>query len=274
MERMALSCLLLVAAAVIYLVVGIAAVRSQTVRGSVAPGWVRMLAVLGLAVHAAGIFVEMFAPDVIHFGFGMAVSAMTFIAALITVIESYVHRVTALTALVMLVSAAGSVLPVVFPGESYLAQTWSTVFRVHLLAAISAYSFMMIAVVQAVLLMRMDRNLKNPAAGLETGLLANMPNLLAMERILFRIVACGFACLSLVLVLGGFATMQAHGVPYVLEHKTVLTWLSWAVFAVLLIGRYGFGWRKKQALVWFWTGIVFLCVAYLAYRFIIEIFLL
>ncbi|MDO4937693.1 MAG: cytochrome c biogenesis protein CcsA [Sutterellaceae bacterium] len=274
MDQMALSYLLLVVAAIAYLTAGIGVVRILQVKGAVAPDWMRNVAFAGFAVHVAGVFVEMFASDVIHFGFGMAVSAMLLIAVLITLIESCVHRVTVLTGLVLIMAAAGSVLPVIFPGEIYRSETWSMLFRVHLLVALSAYSFMSIAVIQAVLLMRMDKQLKSPMADTDKGILANMPNLLAMERILFRIVACGFVCLTLVLVLGGFATMQAHGVPYVLDHKTVMTWLAWVVFAILLVGRYGFGWRKKKALTWFWAGIVVLAVAYLVYRFLIETFLM
>lgn len=274
MNQMALSYLLLVVAAVAYLLAGIGMVRSLQVKGAVAPAWMRSLAFAGFAVHVVAVFVEMFASDVIHFGFGMAVSAMLLIAVLITLIESCVHRVTGLTGLVLIMAAAGSVLPVVFPGEIYRSETWSMLFRVHLLVALAAYSFMTIAVIQAVLLMRMDKQLKSPSQASETGILANMPNLLAMERILFRIVACGFVCLTLVLILGGFATMQAHGVPYVLDHKTVMTWLAWIVFAILLVGRYGFGWRKKKALTWFWAGVFVLAVAYLVYRFVIETFLM
>lgn len=273
MNQMAVSYLFLTAAAVMYLLCGIGMVRAMRVQGAVAPGWMRLGACLGMVLHFAGVFVEMFASEVIHFGFGMAVSTMLLIAVLITVIQSYVHRVTPLTGLVLIVAAAGSVLPVIFVGEMYRSETWSLLFRVHLLAALAAYSFMIIAVVQAILLMRMDRQLKSPMSEKESGILTNMPNLLAMERILFRIVACGFVCLTLVLVLGGFATMQSHGVPYVLDHKTVMTWLSWIVFAILIVGRYGFGWRKNKALAWFWTGVFFLAVAYLVYRFVIEMFL-
>lgn len=268
---MTIGNLLLVLASLAYLVSGVGMVRTLKGREARAPGWLRALSCVGLAMHTGGVFAEMFSGEQIHFGFGMAVSAMLLIAVAITLVQSFVHRVTTLTALVLLVSAAGSVLPVVFVGETYLAQTWSVLFRVHLLVALAAYSFMTIAVVQAVLLMRMDRKLKNPVAdGPVDGLLANMPNLMAMERILFRIIACGFVCLTLVLVLGGFATMQAYGVPYVFDHKTVMTWLAWVVFAILLVGRYGFGWRKKQALFWFWAGIAVLSLAYLVYRLLLE----
>ncbi len=274
MDQMALSCLLLVAATLGYLVSGIGILRAMRIQGGVTPEWMRNLAFGGFILHVAGIFVEMFASDAIHFGFGMAVSAMLMIAVLITLVESCVHRVTGLTGLVLLVAAAGSVLPVVAPGEVYRSETWSLLFRVHLLAALSAYSFMSIAVIQAILLMRMDKQLKSPERATETGILVNMPNLLAMERILFRIVACGFVCLTFVLIIGSMATLQSHGVVFVLEHKTVMTWLAWVVFAILLVGRYGFGWRKKKALSWFWVGVSVLAVAYLVYRFVIETLLM
>lgn len=112
--------------------------------------------------------------------------------------------------------------------------------------------------------------MSNPVSINQNGLLSNMPSLLAMERILFRIVACGFVCLTLVLILGTLATHEAHGTYFVLEHKTILTWLSWLVFAVLLAGRRFLGWRKKKALALFWAGIGFLAVAYLVYRFVLD----
>ena len=178
--------------------------------------------------------------------------------------------INGLMGIVIIVSAFGTALPVVFQGELYPAQEWSILFRVHLLTALAAYSFMTIAVVQAVLLTRKEREVANPATLNQGGLLSSMPSLLAMERILFRIVACGFVCLTLVLVLGAMATYELHQTYFIFEHKTILTWLSWIVFAVLLAGRYFLGWRKKKALAWFWAGIVFLAVAYLVYRFVLD----
>ncbi|MFR3635302.1 MAG: hypothetical protein ACLTVB_04365 [Sutterella sp.] len=50
-----------------------------------------------------------------------------------------------------------------------------------------------------------------------------------------------------------------------LDHKSVLTWISWAIFAILLLGRTFAGWRAKTALVWFWVGVGLFCIAYLGY---------
>ena len=44
-------------------------------------------------------------------------------------------------------------------------------------------------------------------------------------------------------------------------------------FAVLMVGRYFFGWRNKRALMLFWAGYAFLVAAYVVYRFVIELFL-
>ena len=84
-----------------------------------------------------------------------------------------------------------------------------------------------------------------------------MPGLVVMERIFFRIVAAGFLCLTLVLVTGSIATKEQYGVFIHLDHKMILTWLSWAIFGSLLAGRYFAGWRAKT---------------YVGYSFILEVF--
>ena len=93
-----------------------------------------------------------------------------------------------------------------------------------------------------------------------------------MERIFFRIVFIGFLFLTAVLVTGAFATKETYGVFIHLDHKMILTWIAWALFGVLLLGRRIAGWRAKTALRWFWAGFAALAVAYLGYSFILEVF--
>ena len=230
---MALSEILLVVAALAYLVCGVGIVKVLNAPEAVAPAWLRTVGFVGFAAHAEGVLMNMFAPGAIRFGFGMAVSALLCISVAIVLVESLVHRINGLMGIVIVVSAFGTALPVVFQGELFPAQEWSILFRVHLLMALAAYSFMTIAVVQAILLTRKEREVANPATLNKGGLLSSMTY-------------------------------------FIFEHKTILTWLSWIVFAVLLAGRYFLGWRKKKALSWFWAGIVFLAVAYLVYRFILD----
>ena len=97
MDQLALSSLLLVLGALAYLASGILIVRALRAPGARAPVGLRMIALLGLVLHICGVATEMFLGDLIHFGFGMAVSAMLLIAVAITIIESFVHRINALT---------------------------------------------------------------------------------------------------------------------------------------------------------------------------------
>lgn len=275
MTQSVISWIPAVAAGLIYLAVGTRVVRGMS--GSQTPEALKALRwpALGAALlHLVAVGMEMFGPGVIHFGFGLAVSVAMLLAVAITLVESWVRKVSGLMGILLIVAAAGAVMPVFFSGETVPAETWSYLFRFHLLAALAAYSFMTIAFVQAVLLALLQRQLKDPAAATElSGLVANLPNLMAMERILYRIVLLGFVCLTLVLVLGAFATNDAYGQFFVFDHKTVLSWMAWIVFAVLLVGRYFFGWRNKKARAWFWAGYAILVVAYLVYRLVFELFL-
>ncbi len=49
--------------------------------------------------------------------------------------------------------------------------------------------------------------------------------------------------------------------------------LSWATFAVLLLGRWRFGWRGRNAVRMLYTGSVLLLLAYVGSRFVLEVVL-
>jgi ABC-type uncharacterized transport system permease subunit len=53
----------------------------------------------------------------------------------------------------------------------------------------------------------------------------------------------------------------------------VFSVLSWQTFAILLIGRAAFGWRGKRAVRVLYAGSVFLLLAYVGSRFVMEIIL-
>jgi ABC-type uncharacterized transport system permease subunit len=57
------------------------------------------------------------------------------------------------------------------------------------------------------------------------------------------------------------------------DHKTIFSILSWITFAVLLVGRFAFGWRGKRAVGVLYMGSAFLLLAYVGSRFVMEIIL-
>jgi len=98
-----------------------------------------------------------------------------------------------------------------------------------------------------------------------------------METLLFRVITVGFLLLSLTLASGMVFSEQLFGralefTPKI-AHKIVFSLLSWAVFAGLLIGHRFYGWRGRMAIRWTVSGFVFLLLAYVGSKFVLEVLL-
>lgn len=260
------------AAAFLYMAYGILILRSLSYAEARASATIRFGVLLGLILHVLSLSRNLFNPEAPTFGFGVALSVIMLAAVSVVFIESFIHRITVQMGLTLLVAVPATLMPIVFPGTALHNTTIA--FCVHLFAAILAYAFMAIAVVQAILLMKLQKQLKNhDIRDVQRGIISNVPNLMAMERILHRIVTCAFVSLTAVLVFGAAATQAVWGTYWHFDHKMALSFLSWVVYAALLIGRYFVGWGTKQSLRFFWAGTFFLIVAYLVYRMIGEVFL-
>lgn len=271
-KRMTLLTFCTVLAAVCYLGSGIAIVGAMKGTGSKASALIRWPVLLGVLLQGYSLHDLMFSEGGANFGFGFAMSEMFFFAVIILLIETWIHRLHGQFGIVLIAAAVGALLPLVFPGQAIASAEWTLVFRWHLILAIAAYAFLMIAFVHAILLTLQNRRLKMPALESEpSSFLDSMPGLVVMERIFFRIVSVGFAFITLTLIVGAFATHEAKGVWFYFDHKMILTWLAWILFGILLVGRAFAGWRAKTALSWFWAGFTFFVVAYFGYSFVLEL---
>jgi len=92
-----------------------------------------------------------------------------------------------------------------------------------------------------------------------------------MEALLFQMLAAGFVMQSLSLATG-FMFVEDLFAQH-LVHKTVLSILAWFVFAILLWGRWRYGWRGKTAIRWTLGGFVSLLLAYLGSKMVLELVL-
>ena len=79
--------------------------------------------------------------------------------------------------------------------------------------------------------------------------------------------------LTVTLVSGMLFTEQLFGKPLQLTHKSVFSVLGWLTFGALLFGRWRYGWRGRVALRWIIAGTVFVFLAYLGYKFVLEVVL-
>ena len=100
-----------------------------------------------------------------------------------------------------------------------------------------------------------------------------LPQVLALERPLVRMIAAAFVFLTLTLVTGIAFSETLFGRALRFDHKTVFALLSWLTFGLLLAGRWRYGWRGRTALRWTLTGFVMLLLAYVGSRFVLEVLL-
>ena len=225
-----------------------------------------LLALAHLAVLVQGLLED----GHIDFGFGNALSTVGLIMVALLWAGARLQPVPGLAVLVLPIAAL-CVLASAVPGRPHLlAYPGGALAALHLSLALVAFCTLAIAALQALLLMAFERRLHHAAARLPDGA---MPPLLTLERYLFRLVWIGFALLTLTLVSGAFFSEVLFGQPVRLNHKTIFTLLSWAIFAVLLFGRVRYGWRGRRALRWVVAGSALVLVGYVGSKFVLEVLL-
>lgn len=235
-----------------------------------APGWPHYAVLLPLTLHGILLFQTVFSEYGIYLGVGDALSITAWLAVLIYWFGNFFFNLQGLQALVVPLAALCSLLPAVFPATHPLLSTGLPAFKAHLLISLLAYGFFTIAALHVVLMSLLQRKLhghKLPA------FLENLPPLLTMETLLFRIIGAGFVLLTLTLGSGILFSEEMFGRPLQFNHKTLFGFISWIVFAVLLGGRQIYGWRGRIALRWTWGGLITLLLAYLGTKFVLEIIL-
>jgi ABC-type uncharacterized transport system permease subunit len=232
-----------------------------------------------LALHSFLLWSSLFSAEQLRFGFGQALSATLWIAVTIYWMESLFVRVEGMQPLVLGLAALCVPLPALFPGLLMPAYTQALEFRLHLTMAMLAYGLFMIAALHALLMTLVERRLHGGAAGARAeagmlgGSLANLPPLLTLEALLFRIITLGFALLTLTLATGAVFSETLFGQAMKFNHKTLFAVISWLIFAGLLIGRHLYGWRGRVALRWTLAGFISLLLAYVGSRFVLEVVL-
>ncbi len=230
--------------------------------------WPEAALAIGWLAHASSLALDVFGvgADIpgARFGFAPALSATVWIVLAVHSIENRLLPLPAVRRVLALAGAAVVLLAAIFPGESR-PQAGSPWLPLHWLLGVVSYGLLAVAVLHAGLLDTAERRLRSravpraPAPG-------PLP-LMQLERLTFRFVEVGFVVLTSALLLG------ASMAPWRWDHKTVLSLLGWAMFAVLIGGRHWRGWRGRQATRWVYAGGVLLLLAYMGSRFVLEVIL-
>lgn len=255
---------------------GVAALVGVTLRRGSArtrSPWVGTLLALAILGHGTILAQDVYGSGGLHFGFAQDLSATLLLACALLWVEGLLLPLGAMYVLVTPLAAGAALLPLAFHGA---VLEDSPALRVHLGASVLAYGMLMIATLHSVLMASMDRYLHRPLRDTSRAIgpiLAQMPSLLSLERLLFRQIGIGFVLLTATVASGMVFSEERYGRALRFNHMTLFAFLSWAVFGGLLVGRFAFGWRGRVAQRWVLVGFVMLMLAYIGTRFVLEVIL-
>ncbi|GAA0724149.1 cytochrome C assembly family protein [Dokdonella soli] len=210
-----------------------------------------------LGVHRGALDLHFFA----------ALSLAACVVAALTLIVNLARPVAALGVIVFPLAALLLGIDV-FAAPSTLPLPMDWQIKLHVTVALLAFSVLSIAAALAILLAIQERALRHRQFG---AMLRALPPLTLTETLLFRLIAAGFALLTLTLLTGILFVDNLFSQHLI--HKTVLSIIAWVVFGTLLVGRWRHGWRGRSAVNLTLTGMAILLLAFFGSKFVLEVIL-
>lgn len=241
---------------------------SAETTGGTGKTWLIVTGLCASALHGFVLYSGLFTPMGLDIGFFSIFSMVGWLIALLLLLAAISQPVESLGIIVFPFAALALILRITTTQHHILTQQLTTGVEFHILSSILAYSMLSIAAVQALLLYFQETQLRNKHPG---GSIRALPPLETMETLLFRMIGLGFIMLYLSLMSGVFYLENIFAQHLV--HKTVLSIFAWILFAVLLWGRWQFGWRGRTAIRWTLSGFTMLMLAYFGSKFVIELIL-
>lgn len=223
-----------------------------------------------LLAHGTLLFQNFVASDVFGLSAGSALSLTLWLSVAIFWTGGFYYRLDGIQPLLLPAAAFATLAGALIPAMRSFQGADLPAFRAHILAAMLSYSLLTIAALIAVLMSVADKRLHQHT---QNSLAANLPPLLGLESLLFKVLTAGFVLLTITLGSGVLFSEEIFHKPFQLNHKTLFTLIAWIVFAALLTGRQLMGWRGRTAVRWTLSGFSLLLLAYIGSKFVLEVVL-
>lgn len=227
-----------------------------------------IMGLIAATLHVFTIYERVLTGEGLNLSFFLALSFTSWVAATIILLSALRQPIENLGIAVFPFASMSLLLQGYQGGHGILFSSTSTGLQAHILISAVSYSLLTLAALQAILLAIQNHQLRGRHPG---GFIRALPPLETMECLLFRFIGIGYLLLSLSLM---------SGVPYTqniveqhLIHKTILSVSAWIVFAILLWGRWRFGWRGRKAIRWTLSGFAVLMLAYFGSKLVREVIL-
>jgi len=228
---------------------------------------IRLLGAGAFALHGYAVYLLLHQPEGIDLGFFPVGSLIAWVVVGLVLISSLRQKLDNLFIGVFPLAAITALLAM-SGFEDAQAKPYSGGLIAHILLSLMAYSLFTVATVQAVLLSRQEAALKHHHT---RGLVASLPPLQMMERLLFDTLWAGFILLTASLA-SGFIFVDNLFAQH-LVHKTLLSLFAWSVYAILLGGRHFLGWRGRTAVRWTLGGFALLMLGFFGSKLVLELLL-
>lgn len=226
------------------------------------------IASIALLAHAIVLLHTVITATGLNLGFYHALSLMSWVVALLVIIVTVIKPVENLSLVFLPLTAIALLVEQLVPNDDILTETATIGLQLHILLSVTAYSMLTIAALQSIVLAIQEAQLRKKHPGPIMGVL---PPLQMMEEILVQILAIGFFLLSMSLATGLMFIRDIFAQH--ISQKIVLSIISWCVFALLLWGRWSWGWRGKHLIRWTLSGFTLLVLAYFGSKIVYEFIL-
>ncbi|GJL83074.1 MAG: inner membrane protein YpjD [marine bacterium B5-7] len=228
------------------------------------------LLLLAAGCHAFALISTIFGGATIDLDLGNALSLTAWVVVVLFILALARQPLATLGLIIVPFALIDVLIARFFPGPPMPITDFDAVAVGHTLISIVAYGLFALSFCQALILMLQDWYLQNKRSG---SFFHSLPPLETMERILFQLIAIGFALLTISLISGSVFSQELFGSAFKFNHHVVLSMVAWVTFAILIGGRMLWGWRGRVAAVWTIAGFLILVLAYFGSRFVLEVIL-
>ena len=216
-------------------------------------------------LHAVYLYAPLIHQQHLALDFMSAASHIMWLAGLILLASSIKQNFESLNLFTLPFIALALALQIVISKQDNSDLILSSSVSIHIFSALLAYSMLMIAAIQSLILAYQHKQLHEHQSNL---FLQTLPPLQVMDTLLFRFLATGLILLSIALITGFIYLDNLFGQH--VAHKTILSIIAWFVFSGLLIGRWRYGWRGLSAARWTLSGFALLMLSFFGTKFVQE----
>lgn len=232
-----------------------------------AKSWMFLLGFVAVCLHGLLLhkWIDVAAGQNLNF-FNLFSLTVWLIAVLVLVMALF-RSVEVLVLFSFPVAAVSILLVLRFPEAEIVHTAMNPDALFHILLSIITFCVLCVAGLLAILLALQEALLRRVQG---TGFMEKLPPLESLERLLFQVMGFGFVLLSVLIMTSLYFYYDVLWHSVALLQKTLLAATTWIIFAILLLGRFAWGWRGRKAIYGTLIGVVLLFLAYFGSKIVLR----